>query len=78
MVLWPLSKQRGTVIMTSYSAKDPLSGFESELIDVEDVSFRTLRQLNSRLLHQALLHVVQQTERPSKTHTSCSSAAPID
>lgn len=63
--------------MSSLSADDE-SGFESQLPNLSEVPLKKLRHLASSSFNRALRHVVQQTERPSKTKTSCSSAVPID
>jgi len=69
---------KGNRHMSSHSAEDPESTFESQLIDLDAVPLTALRDLDSRALRRALHHVVQQARRPSKTRTSCSSLTRID
>jgi hypothetical protein len=73
----PPRKQRGITTMSSLPADDE-SGFETSLPNLTEVPLKELRHLTSSSISSALLRVVQQTERPSKTKTQCSSAAPID
>jgi hypothetical protein len=73
----PLRTQRGITTMSSLSADDE-SGFESEVPNLCNVPLGRLRRFSVQRLRPALLHVVQQTEQPSKTETSCSKATPID
>jgi hypothetical protein len=48
--------------MNSFSA-DIEPGFESELIDLADVPFTALRELDSEPLRRSLGHVVERTRR---------------
>lgn len=64
--------------MRSHSTDDPESCFESQLIDLDAVPLSALRDWDIRALRAALHQVVEQSGRPIKTRTSCSSAAGID
>ena len=49
--------------MDAFSA-DTESGVESELIDLGAVSMMVLRELDDKVVRQALRHVMQQTTHP--------------
>jgi hypothetical protein len=53
-------------------------GVESQLLDLDAVSFASLRSLETAGLRRAIQHVEDQSGTPSKTETSCSSAVGLD
>lgn len=55
--------------MNSFSA-DIEPGFESELIDLADVPFTALRELDSEPLRRSLSHVVDRTRRVRAAYRS--------
>lgn len=54
-------------------ANDAESDIASELIDLDGISFRELRNLDHPLFNQSIRFASDQANRPSKTETSCSS-----
>jgi hypothetical protein len=69
---------KGIISMNARAPEETQLSFKSDLIDLGPMSLRALRRLDSAALHLALDRVVQQTGRPVKSVTSCSSASRID
>jgi hypothetical protein len=57
---------------------DAQPAFESELIDLDGVSLTVLRRMPTAALGPALPHIVEETEDPTRTKTSCSNTAGAD